>query len=278
VRFFFTEFSQMRKWFKLFTALSVAAAMLCSASTVRADFGIFITSGTSSVTFDATTNTVAVAGGSITNATNGTFGSQGGGLTVTGAGTQLVTITGLQVNNQVMSATIGSGNSPGTPTVAALALSSIFISFGNATTLTIDVSDQGFTNPTGSPVTAMTSGSATASPTNKMDVGFAIETWLNPGNGLFAKTPPPLDNFSASIAPGMSAAEPGAFASVNAAAPYSLTLEMRYVPLQAGDAITDSSSALSVIGIPEPAGIILALTGLPFLGAGWLLRRRRKQA
>jgi len=57
---------------------------------------------------------------------------------------------------------------------------------------------------------------------------------------------------------------------------YSLTSVVTFTLSGKGSA--NYSSQENVTGVPVPAGVVLALTGLPVLGIGWLRRRLKKRA
>lgn len=72
-----------------------------------------------------------------------------------------------------------------------------------------------------------------------------------------------------------------ATAVVSSAAPFSLTSDLTYTITASGDINGDTvgeSISTAASAIPAPAGLILALTGLPCLGLGRWLRRRTKVA
>jgi len=55
---------------------------------------------------------------------------------------------------------------------------------------------------------------------------------------------------------------------------YSLTLTETFT-LSAGGSITVTGGNVQAVPSPAPPGFVLALTGLPFLGAGLWARRRK---
>jgi len=158
-----------------------------------------------------------------------------------------------------------------------------------ATTITIVVSENGWTAPASAPLLLSSSdggsigsagGALSVSATNQ---GF-VET---PGLTLPSTTTPggvstTLANASASLAGAgtntLTYSPSPSTALAPGGVPFALT-EVFSFTFAAGAAAGDTadvSGSVSVAPVPAPAGILLALTGFPALGVGAWLRRRRQ--
>jgi len=175
-----------------------------------------------------------------------------------------------------ISVLVTNSNSPGSPTSAILTGNGVITNNTSKTaTLYITLSDTGFTDPTTPPVDVVSSINGKveiSNAANKLTYWSYVNT-DNTQNGIGGATFGPQNPSIVS----------GAFSDVNGltlsslSGPYSLT-ERFALTLGAGVTIDFSSSTVLTgpTAVPAPAGIVLALTGLPCLGLGWLARRRKE--
>jgi len=163
---------------------------------------------------------------------------------------------------------------------------------GGTHTIAIVISEDGWLAPASSPVTLSTSaggsigniGSATKSVTvDATNQGFldnsggnAAATTLSP-SGAFT----PLQTASASKAgtgtkPLIYGPDPADAGNLAGGTPFTLTqvYSFKFTTNSNNNASADVSGSVTV-AVPAPAGLVLALTGLPLLGVGTWLRRRR---
>jgi len=104
-------------------------------------------------------------------------------------------------------------------------------------------------------------------------LAFAMQTWVNQNNALFGTTGD-LAN-TGSHAPNFNGSS-----SMSGTVPYSMTEQITITGTTATTpAITTDNNASIVAGpnvstTPAPAGVVLAMAGLPVLGLGLWLRRR----
>ncbi|MEM6333362.1 MAG: PEP-CTERM sorting domain-containing protein [Planctomycetota bacterium] len=160
--------------------------------------------------------------------------------------------------------TVGVSNSPGTPTLASLNLTSLAINnFGPATSLTVELSDTDFLapDPAGGIIDLLAAASASTT-VGSVDVGFT--GYANDSNTVFGteQASGPL-NFSVSTPAGSGAS---AITPVTIGAPYGLTsvLVLDIAP----DTIATVTGNTSII--PEPASLALIAAGI---GVATLRRR-----
>jgi hypothetical protein len=263
----------MRKYltkFLLLTALAVAA-VASSASLAHATFQVTLTANS--------TSQEAIYNG--TGLTSG--GSQAGTGTVTSTSTLEINgreeiqinsflFQGYQVTVTAQTNTPG-GNVPGSGVEALQTANTITVTNLTGTTnpLLIDVFSNGFNIfPSGANVVMTNSISSTEldpnSPTDSTATAVSLLNGASP-------TPAATLNGSAAI----SNSSPG-----NAATKENLTLVT--VPFSLDSDLTLSNLALggtanitwtTTVAVPAPAGLMLALSGLPVLSLGYWLKRRR---
>jgi hypothetical protein len=187
-----------------------------------------------------------------------------------------------------------SSNNPGNQNGANLGMTgnaqvmSLFGAGGGTHTLSIIVSQTNWTAPTGNPLEVSSSGGgslaatgATASATSTYQ-GFLDNT--NTLYGTPAAGGTPLQTASTSTPPGLTnplVYSPAVAVNPNApggTASFSLTDDLFFkVTVGAGGGTNFGASFTTDVTqiVPAPAGLVLALTGLPVLGVGTWLRRRR---
>jgi hypothetical protein len=283
----------MNRFRKLLTlAASLAGfAMAGLAPPARADFEVVFSYNGATVTIDetsASTGTATATGGaSLSGVTiNGTaLSGTSGTFTFV---SDRISISNLTVDPNAskdgnsggfnINASVAKSNSPGTTAVATISTSGLLIANqtgvnGNSS-LVVTTGSQGFTAPTGNPVNLNSTASASADGANSGNASLVFNSYLNENNALLGTTVgSPTINLSP-ITPGASMSA-NSYALVNAnVTPYSLVQVGKYT-LGNGDDFFDGSTGTSVTATPAPAGLMLALTGLPCLGFGsWLWRRK----
>jgi len=219
-----------------------------------------------------------------------------GGINVFTAGNQLVffgTTTHFSISN-------GSGlsNNPGTQGGSNLSLSNneqistTFGSTGGQHTIRIELSQDNWLAPTGTPLNLSSSaGGSTGYVTGTnlsatQTISASYQGFLDNTNALFGQPgvgATPIQN--ASSTQNSAGSSPLVFAPpvssnglVPGGTPFSITDVLTFnFKMDAGSGqATANVSGSTVASVPAPAGIVLALTGLPFLGIGAWLRRRRQ--
>jgi hypothetical protein len=154
---------------------------------------------------------------------------------------------------------------------------------GAAASITITVTDEDYTLPTGSKILT-SSASGTYTNTTAGD-SQSFTSWFNPTNGAFAKDPPPSGPLTfASTGPALNSHSgdvPGL--SVGSAATYSLTNEtvLTMAGAPAGlvpDMVFGGSTKVLATAIPEPASLAIMLPALPVVIMGWIRHRKARAA
>jgi len=211
-----------------------------------------------SLTFAGTTTFFSVANGSALSNNPGTQG--GANLNMSGSGGQVTTTFGAS---------------------------------GGHHTLQIIISQDGWNRPVGTPLTLSASGGGSiafvaADPPapGTMTVAASFNGFLDNTNALLGMPVAgmtPTQNASASLsntgtAPLVYTPGTSVNPSVPGGVPFSMTSSILYdVTLTgAGGQHSFNSSFNLTAAVPAPAGVVLALTGLPVLGIGGWIRRRRQ--
>lgn len=231
----------MRSFVKRLGTMAFLAAALVFAAPppAWADFELkIIEDGSVKATFMSATNTVS--------ATNGTYGD--------------FTITGLSYI----------ANRPG-GTIGRVSGGTIDVSGTGAHTLTIEVSATDFTKPSGPGGflgnavggTLVSGANITGDATGYVDRGNSIF-----GTGDVAT---PTATFDSSTSPSGSFSADTHVGGFNLSIPYSLTQVLDFKTQ--GSTEFNATSNVTV-AVPAPGALVLALTGLPFVGLGWWRRRR----
>jgi hypothetical protein len=253
----------------LFVAVLSGIAIAGPAPPVRADFEVQFSYGGATILLDGTTSKTTVSGGASQGTAFVDYSTPG-----------TISVLNLKVGPDathyfLVSATIADSNSPGTPTVATIDLSSLTIQnkTGASNTLSITTGDTGFTAPVGTSVAVNSTISATAGGTNGSKATVIFNSYLDTSNAQFGKqqgTP----TINLTIAPGASQSD-NSGADLNAAiTPYSLT-QVAQISLANNDKLTDGSSGTTVT-VPAPPALFLALSALPALGLPYVRRRRKR--
>jgi len=170
---------------------------------------------------------------------------------------------------------IGTSNSPGTPGSALTQESNILITnnTGSTHTLHINVSAQGFTSPNSPPPLVLmdtVSGTLVNGSVSGSLQGFADAT-----NTLFGTgTPAPKLTFSASGLSKSFSVDGHAAGFSPDGNTYSLSLFADYT-LGGGSSLTLTGGNVQAVPTPEPATVVMALSGLGLFGASRLRRSRR---
>jgi len=197
------------------------------------------------------------------------------------------------------SITNGSGlsNNPGSQGGSNLDLSSneqintTFGAAGGTHTIRIELSQDSWTAPTGNPLNLSASaGGSTAyltgtNPLATQTISATYQGFLDNTNALFGQPgaggTPVLSASSTQSSAGTTPLvfSPGSGVSlVPGGTPFSITdvLEFTFTLTAGSGQATANVSGSTVASVPAPAGLVLALTGLPALGIGAWLRRRRQ--
>jgi len=145
-------------------------------------------------------------------------------------------------------------------------------------TIEIRIAYTDYALPAGSPVTVSSSGAANFGDTSMNDTGMG-QAWGDAGNtstfntgvtgGVQTGTSPGGTAFGVVLLPNPSTFE---FAK---SGNYSLKQDLK-LSLTEHVNTTGQIELITDVAIPAPAGLALVLTGLPVLGLGGLLRRRKK--
>jgi len=220
-----------------------------------------------------------------------------GGVGVLQVGNSLV-FTGATTH---FSITNGSGlsNNPGTQGGSNLDLSSneqIATTFGTAGgthTIRIELSQDGWLAPVGSPlVLSSSAGGSFANlglPGTNQSVSATYQGFLDNTNTLFGQPgagSTPIQSASASLSGAGTAPltfgpnNPSVNPLVPGGTPFSLTdvLTFTFTVDPGSGQTTANVSASTVASVPAPAGAMLVMAGLPILGIGAWARRRQKMS
>jgi hypothetical protein len=261
--------------YKLLAVAALAgASFLGVPRCARADFDVQFTFGTAVITVDGTTHTASGTGGASPAGATITYGP--GSITIQNLTVSTTATTGGFLI-QALSVTSGS---PDGSTGLHFSGGAFLNQTGVAGTsmLQMTVGDTGFNSPSGNPVTLTSDSSATADRANSASAQLAFTSYLDNTNTQFGtqQSSPPV---SLNLPPGVSGSG-NSFPSVNASTTaYSLTdkTSITLVNLDAFQGIIGDTKVSAPSAAPAPAGIVLALSGLPLLANG-LLRQRRKTA
>jgi hypothetical protein len=276
--FFSEEISLMirlRKFLVLVPALLVGVSMLAAPTQARADFQV----------------EVSINGGAFVAATVTTLDSQDAQYSYVVSG--VITISGTLASNF-----------PGAPTGAGLTLANTTnVKFASATVGSVEIvsTQTGFTAPASSPLLLSSSGGGTIQNTSgtATSASSTYQGVLDPnnldfgaGNGstIVVGTPPPaVHSTPAMTASGTAGGttsgtgtaplvySPGTATNLVASAtPFSLTNVLTFSGQSTVNEVLAGSWTTTAAPVPVPAGLVLALTGLPCLGLGRWLRRRRQ--
>jgi len=238
---------------KFFVAAAIAITFLgSSVSSADASFRIRASNNGGATYFlDVTDN----GAGDILNTTDGVILAVGVSAGAT-----------INVNTGSTKPAIGSASSP----AQALNFSVSQLAGGLAQTITIEVTDTGYT-PLAGNLSASIGGTLTTGKSTVLDDAYASST-----NGEFSTTS------ATHIALGTFSGPPNFSGSgilpQPASAPYSLTQRITITLAAGGSSGYDTSGNASLSAVPAPAGLVLALTGMPVLGIGAWVRRRTRIA
>jgi len=210
----------------------------------------------------------------------------------------LYAFTTINSNLQFFQVTSGSGSStfPGSQNFgASLGLSNstkVITNFGGSGgthTIRIEMTQDGWLAPSGTPLTLSSSGGGSYDFTHLGNsLAVTYQGFLDGSNTLFGQPvggSTPLQTAGATAGTSVGTAglslSPGVSSSnVPAAVPFSMTdvLELKFTQAAGSgqDQVTFSASTVAVV--PAPAGLVLALTGIPCMGLAARFRRRRQTA
>jgi len=166
--------------------------------------------------------------------------------------------------------------------VGGISLSSLNVVFASGSgtgTIEFRYSAQDFSTPSG-PCNLNKAGTLqidAASPNNSTITGTLLG-YADNSNTLFG-TPAPIaevdllvkDKVGENVASGVTSVP------VTTAGSYSLTNSTTLTFSRVGTTLQTGSSSTTVtaVAVPEPSAVVLALAGLPFVGAGWVRLRRK---
>ncbi len=104
-------------------------------------------------------------------------------------------------------------------------------------------------------------------------VSTTAESWISTGNSLFTTSGASVVLDTLGIAPAIA---PGflAFGEFTAGSPYTVTEQVSVAPYAADTGLNIDNND-RIVSTPAPAGLLLVLSGLPMLGLGMWLHRRR---
>lgn len=248
---------------KLGVAVVVAAALFCTHSSAEAGFQATFRAGAAEKT--VVDGGVGDADGIVNNEIN---------------------VSSLVVGSYTFTSTLQTTNTPGGGTISFVESGTNRIQGTGATTVEVVASANGFTSPTSPPPLEANSGmtgqflSATT-PGNQGT--FSYNAYYDTTNTLATNDAGTgIGNGTSAIithpSPGNNASNDTEIFS-NSTTPFTLTLVLRaQFHTATGTNSVDLDGTLSVQPIPAPAGLILALSGMPVLGLGAWLRRRRTAA
>jgi hypothetical protein len=252
--------------FSVNKALAVAAlttgVLLGANATAHASFDIglqFTVSGTLVPTSTLSGGTLGGTGATITGA--GTI--EGTGLTLSYAGSlgSGVSVTLTETQSFAPDGTMG------------IDVTNLTITDTNGLSVEILSSATGFTSPVGSAL-IMTAASSTTNQTNGGSAKVTYEGFGSTSNSLFDMSGVNTTSSNYTVS-GQNGVGGGNISKVVAlASTYSLTEERLLTNVTTGDTISGGTDNLDVTPTPVPSTAVLALTGLPLLGLGFLVRRR----
>jgi len=172
---------------------------------------------------------------------------------------------------------VGTNSGAFGPGVAGMDLSTITITSSGPSTLTLYLTQSGITSPTGlGTLSQSLTGQFLAGNGTVSMVSYANNSPNNLlyGNATGQTAPPPptggLTNVVTS-AIGLGGASSTFF---NASSPWSMTAIFT-INFQTAGTVSLSSDGKTTFGVPAPAGILLACSGMPVFGLGAWLRRRK---
>jgi hypothetical protein len=227
---------------KLALCLVMAATLFWTPTTAQATFQMQLissTAGTLTITDNGANDSSPIAGVILFSGTWGAYN--------------------IQVDTGESKPVLGSAASPDVD----LSYSVNRTTAGAAETLTIKVSDMGFTTSP-EPLNLMYGGTNGPGTTSSLLAGTGLNNVnFNTGDASGTVGPEPTGAYSGN----------GGFTVPNnGGQPYSLTLA---ITLNNNGTAGISSGDGELSAAPAPAGLVLALTGMPVLGLGAWLRRRR---
>jgi len=228
----------MHRKYLFLCAVLVGTALLGAPTQADAAFTLTITDGTNTV--------------NITDNGSGDLSSNSGRIVFDGT----VGLFDIQTS-------IGTSNAPGTATLAQLTINNLSISsagFTGTQTLTITLQDTGFTSPTGK-AGLESQVSTTQLPANTT---VTYQSFLDSFTGT---------QLSLNTVGGTRINEDVTISST----PYTLKSVTSYTITGQGanTTLTVQTTGLTAVAVPGPAGLALALVGIPVAGFGYWRRRQK---
>lgn len=220
-----------------------------------------------------------------------------GGVTITNIGTTKVLYAADTTNFEISGNSLS--NFPGTQGGSKLSISNDlqvttkFGGDGGSHTLRIEISQTDWTAPVGDPLILSSSGGGSfdylqgSNLSASQSVAVDYQGFLDNSNTLFgqpvAGSTPTISDSATRTTVGTTSLDLGNSVNplvpgITAGSKFSMTDVLVFTfTVDAGSGQTAANiSASSVASVPAPAGLVLALTGLPALGIGGWLRRRRQ--
>jgi hypothetical protein len=243
---------------KFFLAAAVAVAFLAnSVSTAQAGF---------QVTF-------------VVDATSATIVDGGAGDADLTADGNIVVLSKL-INGYTFNVTLTSSNTPNTGgAISFVQHGTNNITGSGAKTIQIIASANGFVSPTGDLYAVSGSTGQFLSPTpTDHTADYSYTAYLDNSNVLATAVPAGTligSDGAVTITSPAGNANLGDVRKVNATDPYALTLGLKAKLNSTGVNVIDLDGGVQLSAVPAPAGLVLGLIGMPILGVGAWIRRRR---
>ena len=254
-----------------FAAPLAALAIAVFAPASRADFLVHIQANTGGVTYNLKTGGLSSAS-TTGSATAGTITDLGGGL---------YEISSSNIGGFSISATFAMSNSPGTNEFATIGAQGVVVKNNNSnpnqTTLLIQTSDTDFTAPTGMTGLLMNTVAAQAAANSNTNNSVKLQSWIDTNNTQWGMQQPGSDGLVNGelylLGPTFSVSGNASVGVQPFPTPYSMS-QTATINLAYNNTLFNASFTTS-LAAPAPAGLVLALTGVPIIGFGTWLRRRR---
>jgi len=176
----------------------------------------------------------------------------------------------------VTGSAVGTNSGAFAPGTAGMDLSTISITAAGPSTLTLYLTQNALTSPLGL-------GALNASLTGHFVTGtgtVSMVSYGNDTNGLYGNAtgqtaPPPPTGGNTNVATAAIGLGGSASVNFNATNPYSMT-QILTINFTSSGTVSLSSDGSTTFANPEPSTLVLTAVGLPLLGIGMFLRRRRR--
>lgn len=170
---------------------------------------------------------------------------------------------------------VGANSGAFGPGTTGIDLSTISITANGPSTLTLYLTENGLSSPTGTGTlsTSLTGHFITGTGTVSM-VGYGNDTNLAYGNGTGQGGTSPLVSPPGNVATSPIGLGGSAGTTFSATAPYSIT-EILTINFTSSGSVSLSSDGSTTFSSPAPSALLLLLSGSPVFGLGCWLRRRK---